>query len=581
MTRLRFKKLWLVSEMTRAARSIEFNPNKTLLVGKNHTGKSTAVKHIFRTLGCETVGKSDRWDALAVSVLMFELDGKPYTAYRKANVYALRDDAEGDIRVTTNYREWSDVIAKLFDFHLMLPTHQENMAQATPPYLFLPYYMDQDSSWTKQWNSFDKLSQFSKWNLPLIAYVTGQRPNEYYVKKFEESKAKANLNKVNQELDVINSALARVRQSLPTPAVSFDTSMFEQEITDLLRSSTLLKEEQEALRKKVFERAAQKESLASQIVMARNALRDLEGDLKYLTESEIDQEIVCPTCGTVHENSFPVRLELIDDAEAIRKIISELVIDHQKCEEKLAETQGKINRIKHKIQDIEKILQTKKGMLRLQDVIDSQSSEIIHGAFIEDIDSLKQQRELQEKIAADAKFKADQFDLSGRKKAINEFYSERIELFASELGVHDLNEDMKNRPDAKIKLSGSALPRSLLAYQFAILHTAKEKGDAKYYPVVIDSPNQQGQDSDHLKQMLQFIVKRAPDEQQLILAIEEMPANFDFDGSIVELTKPFELLESDQYELACNELQKMVIAVESGLEQRLAESRDGGLERHN
>ena len=57
-----------------------------------------------------------------------------------------------------------------------------------------------------------------------------------------------------------------------------------------------------------------------------------------------------------------------------------------------------------------------------------------------------------------------------RTKEINGFYAERIELFASELGVQDLREDVKKKPDANITASGSALPRSLLAYQFAVLH---------------------------------------------------------------------------------------------------------------
>lgn len=578
MTRLRFKKLWLVSETMRAARNIEFHMSKTLLVGRNHTGKSTVVKHIFRTLGCQTKGNSDRWDSLAISVLEFELDGVPYTAYRKANVYALRDDGCLRVRVTTSYSEWTDIMAGLFDFRLMLPTHQETLAQATPPYLFLPYYMDQDGSWLQQWHSFDKLSQFVNWKKPLAAYVTGQRPNGYYLAKFEESKAKIFLNQINQELGVVQTALARVRKTLPTPSVRLDVTAFKQEISDLLRTSTLLKNEQDSLRKKAFDCVTQRESLSSQISMARDALRDLEGDLKYLTESKIEQEITCPTCGTNHESGFPVRLELIDDAVTLRRIISELEEEHRKCEEQLASVYGKINRIKRKSQDIEKTLQIKKGMLRLQDVIDSQSSEVIYSAFAKDMNSLKSKRADQEEIAAEAKTKVNQFNLPERTKAINEFYSERIELFASELGVHDLREEVKKRPDATIVASGSALPRTLLAYHFAVIHTAKEKGDAKHFPVVVDSPNQQGQDANHLKQMLNFIVKRTPSDQQLILAVEDMPNDFVFDGKIIELTTPFGLLDSDQYDLAINELRDIVVAVEEGLKQHLVFRRDNTLD---
>lgn len=573
MKSLRFKKLWLVSEASRAARSIEFSPKMTLLVGKNHTGKSTLVKHIFKTLGCETKGKSDRWDSLAISVLRFDLNGVDYLAYRRANVYALKNESTGTIKVTTKYSEWSDLLANLFDFRLMLPTHQESLSQATPPFLFLPFYFDQDGSWQKQWNSFEKLSQFSSWAKPLTSYVTGQRPNGYYIAKFEETKAKAEATKVAHELGVVQSALVRVKKSLPRTTLRIDAGAFKQEIADLLRSSTQLNQEQESLRSRAFEQASVKESLSTQIAMAKDALRDLEGDLKYLTESKVEPTLLCPTCGTTHENGFPIRLELVDDAETLRKIIAELESERQKVDEALAGIQGKLNRVRLKSHDIEKTLQIKKGALRLQDVVDSQSSEVVRGAFAKDMDSLRRQLTKHEETSADLKDKVSKFDLPERTKEINGFYAERIELFASELGVQDLRDDVKKKPDANITASGSALPRSLLAYQFAVLHTAKEKGDANLFPVVVDSPNQQGQDAEHLSQMMNFIVKRTPAGQQLILAVEESPTGLVFEGSTIELTTPFGLLEATQYETVSAELRNLVLEIASGIDARIANQR--------
>lgn len=573
MKSLRFKKLWLVSEASRAARSIEFNPKLTLLVGKNHTGKSTLVKHIFKTLGCETKGKTDRWDSLAISVLRFDLDGVDYMAYRRASVFALKNELTGTMKVTTKSSEWSEILAHLFDFRLMLPTHQETLAQATPPFLFLPFYFDQDGSWQKQWNSFDKLTQFSAWQKPLTSYVTGQRPNSYFLAKFEETKAKAEASKVSHELGVVQAALARVKKALPRVTVRMDAGVFKQEIADLLRKSTHLKKEQESLRSKAFELASTKESLSTQIAMAKDALRDLEGDLKYLTESKIDPALLCPTCGTTHENGFPIRLELVDDAVTMRKIVAELEAERQTVDEALAGIQGKLNRVKLKSLEIEKTLQVKKGALRLQDIVDSQSSEVVRGAFAKDMDSLKKQLTKLEELSADLKSKAAKFDLPERTREINAFYAERIELFASELGVQDLREDVKKKPEAGITASGSALPRSLLAYQFAVLHTAKEKGDAKLFPLVVDSPNQQGQDAEHLSQMLNFIVKRTPAGQQLILAVEERPQGLAFDGAAIELTTPHGLLDAALYDEISDELQSLVDAVAEGVNVRLASQR--------
>jgi hypothetical protein len=572
MKSLRFKKLWLVSETERAARSISFHPKMTLMVGKNHTGKSTILKHLFRTLGCDMKGKAVKWDNLAISVLEFELDEVLYTAYRRANVFALRDESQEKIFATTNYSEWAKHIASIFDFRLMLPTHQDKIAQATPPYLFLPYYMDQDGSWLQQWNSFDKLSQFANWKKPVAAYVTGQRPNGYYVAKFKESLAKAAVNEVTQELNVIAGALSRVKRSLPKTTMRLDVSAFRNEIAELLRVATQLRNDQESLRKRTFELASQKQSLAEQVGMARDALRELEGDLKYLTEPTTDQSLVCPTCGTTHENGFSVRLSVIDDAVTMRQVIAELEDDHRRVSDALADVKLKVNRTKHKSAEIEHSLRSKKGLLKLQDVVESKSADVVLNAFDKDISELKQRLVTEEANAADLKHKASQFDDPARTKLINEFYAERIELFASELGVQDLKDDVKKKPDASISASGSALPRSLLAYQYAVLHTAKEKGDSKAFPIVIDSPNQQGQDAQHLKQMLDFIVKRTPSDQQLILAVEDMPTNFSYAGDTIELKKPFKLLEQEEYDIAYAELGNLVQAVDQAITKRMVKS---------
>lgn len=573
MKNLQFRKLWLVSEASRSARVIEFHPKMTMVVGRNHTGKSTLIKHIFRTLGCETTGKTDRWDSLAASVLFFDVDGAAYVAYRRANVLALRNEESGELFVTTKNSEWSERIAWLFDFHLKLETHQGGLSQATPPYLFLPYYFDQDSSWTKSWNSFDKLGQFMAWKKPLTAYFTGQKPNEYYLAKHEESKSRSELADVTRELMVVESAFSRVKKTLPASIVQLDPGVFRQEIADLLRKSSALKEEQERFRKKAFDQASIRESLCAQIAMAKEALRDLEGDLKYLAESKVDPTILCPTCGTEHENGFPVRLEMVDDAVSMRKIVAELEQDRNKADESLASLQGDLNRVALKVVEIERILQKKKGDIRLHDVVNSQSVEVVRGAFLKDVDSLRKTIATQEQKVASLREKASKYDVPDRTKAINAFFAEYIALFASELGVQDLRDDVMKRPDANVVTSGSALPRALLAYHYAILQTAKEKGDAKLFPVVVDSPNQQGQDKDHLAQMLKFIVKRTPAGQQLVLAVEDMPSDLEFDGDVVVLDTPFGLLLEDQYEIALSELKGFVAEVSVGLDIYLASKR--------
>ncbi|MBN8765312.1 MAG: hypothetical protein J0I76_03170 [Thiobacillus sp.] len=559
MKRLRYKKLWLVSEQSRGAFSINFHPQMTLLVGKNRTGKSTLVKHIFQTLGCETLGKSDKWDPQTLSVLSFECDGTDYLAYRRANAYALKNAQTGEIKATTSYKDWTGIIASLFDFRLQLQTHQDQLRQATPPYLFLPYYIDQDGGWQKVWNSFNKLSQFhGSWKKMLISYATGQRPNEYFLAKLNWSRAKAERKELEQELGAVQTAMSRVKRALPKSSVRIDQNVFRQEINDLLRDASALQKDQEILRAKAFSLGTAKLSLTAQIQMAKTSLREIEGDLKYLTETQPDGKIICPTCGDEHENAFPVRFELVEDAVTLRGIIAELEADLQKVEKELASVQTKISQLRNRERDIEKALQTKKGALRLRDVVESQSAEVVRSVFSSDIGTLRKNIERRDDEIVELKAKVAQYDAPERAKAINEYYSERIQLFASELSsLQELGDDIKARPDATVKGTGSSLPRAILAYQYAIIHTAKEKGDAKLFPIVVDSPNQQAQDKENLERILKFILNRTPTDQQLVLTVEEDPG-LTINGDKVTLDKPFGLLSPDLYEPIRAELQEFI-----------------------
>lgn len=570
MKRLRYKKLWLVSEQSRGAFSINFHPQMTLLVGKNRTGKSTLVKHIFQTLGCETLGKSDKWDPQTLSVLSFECDGIDYLAYRRANAYALKNTQTGEIKATTSYKDWTGIIAGLFDFRLQLQTHQDQLRQATPPYLFLPYYIDQDGGWQKAWNSFDKLSQFhGSWRKMLISYATGQRPNEYFLAKLNWSRAKAERKELELELGAVQTAMNRVKKALPKSSVRIDQNAFRMEINDLLRDASALQKEQEILRAKAFSLGTAKQSLTAQIQMAKTSLREIEGDLRYLTETQPDGKIICPTCGDEHENAFPVRFELVEDAVTLRGIMAELEADLQKVEKELTTVQTKISQLRNRERDIEKALQTKKGALKLRDVVESQSAEVVRSVFSSDIGMLRKNIERRDDEIVELKAKVAQYDAPERAKAINEYYSERIQLFASELSsLQELGDDIKARPDATVKGTGSSLPRAILAYQYAIIHTAKEKGDAKLFPIVVDSPNQQAQDKENLERILKFILNRTPTDQQLVLTVEEDPG-LTINGDKVTLDKPFGLLSPDLYEPIRAELQEFIGQVNIKIDEHI------------
>lgn len=132
-------------------------------------------------------------------------------------------------------------------------------------------------------------------------------------------------------------------------------------------------------------------------------------------------------------------------------------------------------------------------------------------------------------------------------------YRSRMTDYLRVLNVPSLPENAYAAVDASIRETGSALPRALLAYYFSVLHTIRDFGDSTFFPVVVDSPNQQAQDKSSLSAMLAFIRDNQPKNSQLILGLED-DLGVDIPGKRVELSTKYRLLVEDEYKQVREEI---------------------------
>src|SRR5450759_1028765 len=80
---LRFKSLQILSEREKKARMVQFHPNRNLILGLNHVGKSTLTKQVFETLGATAMGKLEGWDDAAITLLTAFVDGEEFHFIRQ------------------------------------------------------------------------------------------------------------------------------------------------------------------------------------------------------------------------------------------------------------------------------------------------------------------------------------------------------------------------------------------------------------------------------------------------------------------------------------------------------------------
>jgi len=123
-------------------------------------------------------------------------------------------------------------------------------------------------------------------------------------------------------------------------------------------------------------------------------------------------------------------------------------------------------------------------------------------------------------------------------------YRSKLKLFLKELNIDETktSEGIFERMDAKINEQGSNLPRALLAYYFSFLHVMNKYSTSTFCPIVVDSPNQQEQDGENRKAIMNFIYKNQPEESQIIIGLVD-----DIDTSLYG--DDTTILENDKYSL--------------------------------
>ena len=81
----------------------------------------------------------------------------------------------------------------------------------------------------------------------------------------------------------------------------------------------------------------------------------------------------------------------------------------------------------------------------------------------------------------------------------------------------------------------------------------KKYSSSTYFPLIVDSPNQQDQDVEHIDKIMTFIQSNQPNESQLILGIAET-YGVDFKCKTITLTEKYSLLQKAEYDEVYDEM---------------------------
>jgi hypothetical protein len=545
----------LLSPTEKKAKKVKFNKKRTLIFGGNGTGKSCLIKSIYKTFGAPSYKDHPSWKALnPISFVRFTIDDIQYAILKDGKFYAVFNNKDEIINFSQSViKELSPFLAGLFDFNIKLQNQQNELITPSPAFLFLPYYVDQDISWQKNWSSFSQLALIKSYREPIASYHTGLKPNEFYKAKGEIEQYTSAIKELEDERKVLKNVLEKVKGKITQADFNIDIEKFKDEVKDLLIECDILKTKQEQLKSKLVEFYNFKISIESQLVITKNALNETRKDYKYATEIIVDDFVDCPTCGAHYENSFVDRFEIAKDEDRCKELLIELTRELKEIDDKIEKENTAYNRSNEEIVKIETLLENRKGELKLKDIIENAGRNELKTVFEENSKNINssifenavEQKKLQDRLKA--------LNDKVRREEIMTLYYRTMKQYLFQLDVKTLKEESYKKIDSSIPETGSALPRALIAYYFSIFQVMRKYTSSAFCPIIIDSPNQQAQDLGHVDKILKFIDRNQPEDSQLILGIEEL-YDVDFNCDIIELKEEKSLLQKSDYKEVQNEL---------------------------
>ncbi|MFI4625123.1 hypothetical protein VAJ16_24205 [Klebsiella pneumoniae] len=527
-----------------------------LITGKdNSIGKSTLAKSLLWSLGCEPVF-DEEWKSNDIkSILYFTINNKEYFSCRGTHsiiLGAIGDEAQRYINITGDFsKDFSDLV----NFKMKLPNRGDGNLETPPPaYYFLPFYIDQIKSWSSPWNSFENLGQYSNWKAPLIKYFTGYLKPEHFdieenIYEYSEIKKESahKIEKFQSAVEVI------VDNSVDSP-IALDNDDFikiqneiKNELYDLIDYQTRLYDAQATITSNIYD-------LESQYTLAITSANELEEDYKFAVESIPTDNLECPLCGTLHDNSLPNRALLLSEKDS-------LLNEANSIASKIAELNSSLNSLNDDVQFItNEIDRINKKYITDDDVVEKD----LIAQVIDTISTENVSKNIQIKInnedlninkanSSIKELKKDQKKLLSTKEReeLNSSFMSKLLANIEALGSTGINlSKVKTPTDYKQLLGGGAAEaaRGLLAYQLSILQQIHGAKSCVVPPFVIDTPNQQEQAGYRYETVIKELMRSVPQDYQIILCAMENDAlnEFKHDANVIELNSN-RLLTASQY----------------------------------
>lgn len=558
MKRLMIRKLIVISQSESRSLEVPFEKGLNIILGGNKTGKSSIIKSIFTTLGCECKRVEADWKKLVSTYLLFFKYGeRQFCIVRQDKKFQIFENIYNDfscIIETNAFHEYSNCLMDILEIKMPCISKDGKQFNITPPLLFRFQYIDQDEGWSKIADSFKNVAYIKDWKANTNKYVCGYLDDSYYALQAQKAEHILERDDKKKELNYNQNFVSRITSTLTRIE---DIESVEDVTTDI----ELLLAKAEELRKLQFSYNAEMTVLENDIYINQHKLHIVEHnlietkkDIEYAMTQE--DELICPFCGTIYSNGINEQLNITSDYAHCENLIAELKSSISVATKELEELKNKYNDVSVEIQSIEQKVQNTQELLSYSSFYKSKGQFEIYESCKRQLDVLQGEiNSCVSKIAI-----TDEKINEKKSKERSKDIREDIERYCRTLA------DAINVPKTFIKLrdfvqvinrTGSETPRLVYMYQSALYLYNLERAYSPFNFYVVDTPNQQGQDTENLGSIFKSLELFLSDEGQVIVGTERETGMEEKASNVIKLTGKRRCLNNINYKKHIELLEKL------------------------
>lgn len=558
MKRLMIRKLIVISQSESRSLEVPFEKGLNIILGGNKTGKSSIIKSIFTTLGCECKRVEADWKKLVSTYLLFFKYGeRQFCIVRQDKKFQIFENINNDfscIIETNAFHEYSNCLMDILEIKMPCISKDGKQFNITPPLLFRFQYIDQDEGWSKIADSFKNVAYIKDWKANTNKYVCGYLDDSYYALQAQKAEHILERDDKKKELNYNQNFVSRITSTLTRIE---DIESVEDVTTDI----ELLLAKAEELRKLQFSYNAEMTVLENDIYINQHKLHIVEynlietkKDIEYAMTQE--DELICPFCGTIYSNGINEQLNITSDYAHCENLIAELKSSISVATKELEELKNKYNDVSVEIQSIEQKVQNTQELLSYSSFYKSKGQFEIYESCKRQLDVLQGEiNSCVSKIAI-----TDEKINEKKSKERSKDIREDIERYCRTLA------DAINVPKTFIKLrdfvqvinrTGSETPRLVYMYQSALYLYNLERAYSPFNFYVVDTPNQQGQDTENLGSIFKSLELFLSDEGQVIVGTERETGMEEKASNVIKLTGKRRCLNNINYKKHIELLEKL------------------------